>query len=89
MTLFGWDRFNSTLSANARGLTDPEIDKEVRNYARFTASFDEKNAYSPPLKYVVARANDDISERLAAWYDIGPGETLSGFMIRELTPKHR
>lgn len=87
MTLFGWDRFNSTLSANARGLTKPEIEDEVRNYAEFVASFGEREAYSPALKYVIARKDTPMSRQLAIWYDVGPAEIHGEFALSELKPR--
>ena len=47
MALFGWDRFNAKLSANARPLTLPEIEDEVANYENFSKNFSVEDAKSP------------------------------------------
>ncbi len=87
MTLFGWDRFNSTLSANARGLTKPEIENEVQDYARFSASFGDQQAYSPRLSFAVARKGDDLHENLTRWYEVGSAEDIGEFYLFEIKPK--
>lgn len=87
MTLFGWDRFNSTLSANARGLTKSEIEGEIQNYSRFLASFGSQQAYSPRLDVAIARKGDGLHENLARWYEVGTAEDVGEFSLFQLTPK--
>lgn len=87
MTLFGWDRFNPTLSANARGLTQAEIDNEVRRFAAFATDFGTEQAYSPLLSFAVARTGNGISEKLSQWYDVAPAEPMGEFVLYHLTPK--
>ena len=53
MALFGWDRFNARLSANARPLTKPEIDEEVREFSGFVSGFDLADAEEPRLSYLI------------------------------------
>lgn len=89
MTLFGWDRFNPTLSANARGLTSSEIDDEVRRFSGFVANFSHEQAYSPLLSFAIQRKNERISDRLSQWYDVGPAEPAGEFAVYALSPKPR
>jgi hypothetical protein len=86
MMLFGWDRFNPTLSSNARGVTESEIEDEVSRYSLFESSFDARSAYSPKMIYVVGRLNDPVSDRLTQWYRVGPVEQLGEFELHSLTP---
>ena len=75
MALFGWDRFNARLSANARPLTQPEVEIEIKNYARFAREFNQENARQPQVYYVVAEtgANDKF-ENFDRWYERDAGE---------------
>ncbi len=88
MALFGWDRFNSTLSANARPLTVGEMDDEVRDYERFVAEFSRQEALEPVLNMLVIRDDDRTRfDNLDRWYEIGPAEPHGKYLIRKLTPK--
>jgi hypothetical protein len=82
MALFGWDRFNARLSANARPLTAPEIAVEVENYARYTRDFSISEAQSPLLSYVIvdAEAGDSL-ENLDRWYRRDDGENLGRYTL--------
>ena len=82
MALFGWDRFNARLSANARPLTLPEIDAEVRNFKNFTENFSVHDAQNPTLDYVVIYAQDDNkSENFDRWYERDAGEILGKYIL--------
>jgi hypothetical protein len=82
MALFGWDRFNARLSANARPLTLPEIDAEVRNFKNFTENFSVQDAQNPLLDYVVIYAQDDNkSENFDRWYERDAGEILGKYIL--------
>jgi len=88
MALFGWDRFNSTLSANARPLTREEVEQEIRNYENFSRSFDAAHAFEPKLDYLVTLTNDTTRfNRLAEWYEIGEPEIHGIYQISKLTAK--
>ncbi len=82
MALFGWDRFNARLSANARPLTQPEVEAEVQNFARFSREFDSNAARNPLLSYVViyTEANDK-TENLNRWYQLDAGENLGKYTL--------
>ncbi|HSK72105.1 MAG TPA: hypothetical protein VK892_10450, partial [Pyrinomonadaceae bacterium] len=57
MALFGWDRFNARLSANARPLALSEVEAEVRNFAGFSQNFSREDARNPMLSYLVVYSN--------------------------------
>nr|MBA2735419.1 hypothetical protein [Pyrinomonadaceae bacterium] len=82
MALFGWDRFNARLSANARPLTQPEIEAEVDAYARFSRGFNAETAQNPLLSFVVvdADANDKL-ENLSRWYQLDGGENQGKYKL--------
>jgi hypothetical protein len=82
MALFGWDRFNARLSANARPLTAPEIEEEVANYARFAEEFSRETAQNPLLSYVVVYTDsNDRLENLDRWYERDEGEILGKYTL--------
>jgi len=82
MALFGWDRFNARLSANARPLTHPEIEAEVDAYARFSRGFNAETAQNPLLFFVIvdADANDKL-ENLSRWYQLDDGENQGKYKL--------
>ncbi len=89
MMLFGWDRFNPTLSSNARPVTRPEIDAEAAKFEKFALSFGPNEAFSPTLSFLVARKGAPIHENLEKWYEAGNGEDHGDFTIYRLTPRPR
>lgn len=89
MALFGWDRFNARLSANARPLTQPEIEVEIKNYARFAENFNRSNAENPRIFYVVSDSeNDDKFENFDRWYERDAGEQLGKYTLYRVNLKN-
>lgn len=88
MALFGWDRFNPKLSANARPLTLPEIEEEIVNYDRFSKNFSGQDAENPPISYVIfyADAGPEL-KNLGRWYELDSGEILGKYILFKATPK--
>ena len=82
MALFGWDRFNSTLSVNSRPLTTREIDEEVARYDAYYKNFGAAQAARPALSFVVApdTLQTDFSN-LKRWYEIDAGERHGKFTL--------
>lgn len=88
MALFGWDRFNARLSANARPLTRFEIEEEVNRYARFVRDFSRADAQNPQLSYVIVfngAANPLVN--LNAWYERGAIKNFGSYSLYELKLK--
>jgi hypothetical protein len=82
MALFGWDRFNARLSANARPLTLPEIEAEVQNFRNFTENFNVEDAQNPLLDYVVTYAQDNNKlKNLDRWFERDEGEILGKYIL--------
>ncbi len=88
MALFGWDRFNARLSANARPLTFGEIEAEVQNYARFARDFSLSDAQNPQLTYVIVYndANNQLTN-LNLWYDLSAIKTFGTYSLYEVKIK--
>ncbi len=82
MALFGWDRFNATLSVNSRPLTTAEIEAEVARYDDYYKNFNTEQATRPALSFVVA-PNDSQPEfeNLKRWYETDAGETIGKFTL--------
>jgi hypothetical protein len=85
MALFGWDRFNPRLSANARPLTFGEIEAEVGNYARFSRDFSFADAQNPLLSFLIvdSKAANQLTN-LNVWYERGTGENFGKYTLYEL-----
>jgi hypothetical protein len=88
MALFGWDRFNATLSVNSRPLTAAEIEEEVERYDDYYKNFGVEQAARPTLSFVVApnSLQTDFSN-LRRWYEIGAGETVGKFTLYKVKLK--
>lgn len=90
MALFGWDRFNARLSANARPLTSFEIDEEVRRYAEFTRNFSQKDASEPEISYLVVYTDyNDKLKNFDRWYERGEGEVLGKYTLYKVRLRDR
>lgn len=88
MALFGWDRFNARLSANARPLTRLEIEEEVNNYARFVRDFSRADAQNPQLSYVIVyNGATNPLVNLDAWYERGAIRNFGRYSLYELKLK--
>jgi hypothetical protein len=90
MALFGWDRFNPRLSANARPLTRAEIELEVQNYAQFSNNFSIEDAQNPLLTYVIVY-NETRNQliNLDAWYERVPVKITNEYTLYEVKIKQR
>ncbi len=85
MALFGWDRFNARLSANARPLTLPEIEEEAQNYKQFIENFSLQDAQNPQLDYLIVYTEElNKSENLDRWYERDAGENFGKYMLFRL-----
>jgi len=82
MALFGWDRFNATLSVNSRPLTAAEIEEEVARYDAYYKNFGVEQARRPPLSFVVAPDTTPIGfSNLKQWYEMDAGEDFGRFTL--------
>ncbi len=88
MALFGWDRFNATLSVNSRPLTAAEIEAEVARYDNYYKNFNLEQATRPTLSFVVApnSAPPDFSN-LRRWYELGAGEIHGAYTLYKVKLK--
>lgn len=88
MALFGWDRFNATLSVNSRPLTAAEIEAEAVRYADYYANFGFAQATHPTLSYVVAPSAAATNfTNLRRWYELGKGEDFGAFTLYKVKLK--
>lgn len=82
MALFGWDRFNPTLSVNYRPLTAGEIEQEVERYDNYYKNFDIARASHPMLSFVVVPNNLPVNlSNLTRWYELGAGEISGAYTL--------
>ncbi|HXH69474.1 MAG TPA: hypothetical protein VNI60_03910 [Pyrinomonadaceae bacterium] len=88
MALFGWDRFNATLSVNSRPLTVAEIEAEVARYDNYYKNFSFKQATQPTLSFVVSpnSAPPDFSN-LRRWYELDVGESCGDYTLYKVSLK--
>jgi hypothetical protein len=88
MALFGWDRFNPRLSADARPLTAAEIEAEAASYEVFTEKFSAQDAREPQLTYaVVYNDSFDRLKNLDRWYARDEGEVIGSYTLYRLQPR--
>lgn len=88
MALFGWDRFNARLSANARPLTTAEIDTEVAAFEAFSRNFSAADAGDPKLDWLVVYTDaNDPMKNINRWYELDAGESLGKYTLFRLTPR--
>ena len=89
MALFGWDRFNATLSVNARPLTVGEIEAEVRRYDAFYKNFSYEQASQPMLSFAVVPKDSSLDlSNLQRWYEIDAGEDFVKFKLHKVKLKN-
>lgn len=85
MVLFGWDRFNTRLSANARPLTQPEIEAEIQNFAEYRKKFSRAQAANPALSYLVVHSESaNAFINLDRWYERDAGEIFGKYKLYRL-----
>ncbi len=90
MALFGWDRFNATLSPAARPLTSEDIEDAVQRYEAFTEEFSEVDASVHPISFVIVRIADGKElTNFQRWYEIDEGEVLGQYILYNATVKTR
>lgn len=88
MALFGWDRFNARLSANARPLTIGEINEEVARFDEFVKNFSAADAATFELKFlVVNNAANNKLENVDRWFERDGGEVRGSYTIYKLRLK--
>ncbi|MDQ3711621.1 MAG: hypothetical protein M3388_05330 [Acidobacteriota bacterium] len=85
MALFGWDRFNATLSVNARPLTVGEIEQEVRRFDAYYENFSFEQASRPTISFAVVPNNLNLDlSNLERWYELDAGESFGAYTLYKL-----
>lgn len=86
--LFGWGRLSDRLVLNPQPLTREEIDKEVKAYGDYIASFDRERAARFPLSYLIAPASEtEVSKQVERWYEHDQGERVGDLVLYRLKLK--
>lgn len=84
MALFGWDRFNPTLSVNFKPLTVGELEEELRRYDAFYKNFGYEQAAAPLITFVVVPNETKLDlSNLKYWYDLDAGETYGKYTLHK------
>ena len=82
MALFGWDRFNATLSVNSRPLTVAEIEAEAVRYDRYYKNFSLEQATHPTISFVVTLNSTPTNfSNLRRWYEVDAGEIHGAYTL--------
>jgi hypothetical protein len=88
MALFGWDRFNATLSVNSRPLTVGEIEAEVARYDNYYKNFSLEQATHPTLSLVAAPNSASLDfTNLRRWYELDAGENHGLYTLYKVSLK--
>lgn len=86
--LFGWGRLSDRLIINPQPLTQAEVDREVKAYGEYIASFNRASAARLQLSYILVPASDRVvSEQIDRWYEHDQGERVGEFIIYRLRLK--
>jgi hypothetical protein len=86
--LFGWGRLSDRLVINPQPLTKAEIDKEVKAYGDYRASFDRERARRLPLSFLIMPVGDEtVLSQVEQWYEHDAGVRVGDFMLYRLKPK--
>ncbi|MBD0372525.1 MAG: hypothetical protein ICV60_16900 [Pyrinomonadaceae bacterium] len=86
--LFGWGRLSDRLIINPQPLTQEEIDREVKAYGEYVASFDRERVARLTLSYAVVPVSDEyVSEQIDRWYAHDQGERVGELIIYRLKLK--
>ena len=85
---FGGGRALSALDKGSKPITRPEMEAEIRNYARFRTEFDGKKAADPELSYIIVptKAEPDF-QKLDQWYSRDEGKVFGLFKLYKLRLK--
>jgi hypothetical protein len=84
MALFGWDRFNARLSADARPLTVEEIDAEERHFQEFTDHFGRGSLNAVDIQYLVVDEYNENLQNVDKWFERDSGERLGKYTLYRL-----
>lgn len=86
--LFGWGRLSDRLVLNPQPLTREELDKEVKAYGDYIASFDRERAARLPLSFLIVPANDaEVPQQVELWYEHDQGQRVGELMLYRLKLK--
>jgi hypothetical protein len=88
MALFGWDRFNARLSADARPLTVEEIDAEERHFQEFTDHFGRGSLNAVDIQYLVVDEYNENLQNVDKWFERDSGERLGKYTLYRLKPRN-
>lgn len=82
---FGGGRALAALDGNAKPITRPEMEAEIRNYAKFRADFNRETAANPVLSYIIVpTAAEPDFRKLDQWYERGEGQVFGLFKLYKL-----
>lgn len=83
--LFGWGRLSDRLVVNPQPLTKEEIDREVKAFDDYIASFDRARAARFPLSYLIVSDSDAIAtSQVNEWYERDEGTRVGDFVLYRL-----
>lgn len=85
---FGGGRALSALDKGSKPITRPEMEAEIRNYARFRNEFDSKKAADPELSYIIVPTKAEPNfQKIDQWYNRDEGKVFGLFKLYKLRLK--
>jgi len=83
--IFGVDRVTVVLGWDFQPIRLEEIEKEVKAYEVFAASFSQEQAHKRPLGYAITRADDNFDfSKIDLWYQREGSQQVGGYMLWRL-----
>jgi hypothetical protein len=88
IALFGWGRHTNRLSAEAKPLTNFEIEEQARQFGQYRQNFGFRQASRPTLSYVVVPTDwqPDFTN-LDLWYERDAGEVFGDYVLYKVRLK--
>jgi len=84
-SLFGYERFVSELTTDAKPITSDEIREKVAQYSAYVAAFDREHAHRPALSYIITHPQAPIDfSNLDQWYIRDQGEKIGLFTLYQV-----
>lgn len=88
IALFGWGRHTDRLNADAKPLTNQEIEEEAARFGEYIRKFEAGAANAVPLTYVAVPLDWNSEYRnLDRWYERDGGEVYGDYILYRVKPK--
>jgi len=83
--LFPYDRLSPAVSGDKSGISNDEVQAQLRNYLSYANSFHRERATAPVLSHLVVSLKNELNySNLDRWYVRDAGEKIGDYVIYNL-----